>query len=203
MNKKILIICLVAALVLSVICLSACNKDKEYAETLRGITTAMQVHYSKVELNVKTHTDEIDLNARYVMTKSGVNTDISYEVERLNSFAADGTAPSDLVSIISGTAVFNGSGITHIDGEALDKITLLDIADISMTFRMSYFEIINASESGMLARVINPKGFLKKDEFEGTNMVVRVTMNESDLSSIVITYDLDGANVTLEYAFTR
>ena len=202
MNKKLLTICLVVVLTLSVICFAACNND-ESAERLRQINVALLREYSEIELDIVTDKDGIELDARYVMTKSNGSTDISYEVDRLNSFTADGTIPSQFITKVTGTATFNGNTITSVDGDAAEYDVPIDAISAKMTFRLSFFEKLKVSSNGMTAQVTNPKGFWNDEEFAGTDMTVRVIMRQSDLSRIIIEYTLDGATVHMDYAFTR
>lgn len=202
MNKKILTICLIAALTIAIVCFSSC-KDNSVTDKLREINVALMKDYSNIELKVSTHTDQADLNAKYVISKSNGVTTISYEVERLNSFDLDGSYPDELKSLIVGTAVFNGNAITVIDGDELDEAIILDAADTSMTFRTSYFGKISVTENGISAPVTNPQAFMHDDAFEGTEMTVSVTMANSVLSKIKIDYKLDGATIALDYTFAR
>lgn len=201
MNKKLLTICLVMVVVLSAICFVGCKDDT--ADKLRTVSMAMSREYSKIELNVATHSDEVDLNAKYVITKSNDVTNITYEADRLNGFDVNGNVPSEFKTTVKGSAVFDGSGIVSVDGEPLDEQILLDVKDTAMTFRMSYLAKIKVTQNGLSANVVNPKGFLNNNEFAGTDMTVNVTLSQSYLSSVVITYALNGATVTLNYTFTR
>lgn len=201
MNKKLLTICLVVVLVLSVICIVACKDNT--ADRLREVSMALSRDYSKVELAVTTSSSEAELKANYVITKSNDLTNISYEVDRLNGFDIDGDVPSEFKSTVKGSAVFNGSSIVSIDGEQLNEQLLIDVKDTTMTFRMSFFEKIVLSQNGFSASVKNPQGFLNDDEFAGTDMSVKVTMSQSYLARIFIEYSLNGSTVEMEYLFTR
>lgn len=202
MNKKILIICLVVVIALSALGLSAC-KDNSETEMLREISNAMLDDYAKVTLSVMTHTDKADLNAKYVINTSDDVTEISYEVERLNSFGDNGDVPSEFISVVTGTATIKNDAIVSVDGETLAETIILDVADRNMTFRKSYLDITKVFDDGMSAKVINPKGFLKNDDFAGTDMTVRVVMSQSALSKITLAYSLNGAKISLEYVFVR
>lgn len=201
MNKKILTICLIAVLTLSVMCLSACKKD-DATEKLRQINYALLQDYSGVELQVKTKTDDIILNATYVITESGDTTNISYQVDRLTSFGNDGTIPSGYIEVVTGTATVQGGMITAIDGDELSETIILDVADTTMSFVVSYLKDIKTTSNGLSASVINPKGFLQNDDFNGTDMTVRVVMADAYLSHIIISYNQDGSEIKLNYTFT-
>ena len=202
MNKKILTICLLTALILVLTCFASCDNGADTADKLREINVALMQEYSKIELKVQTHTDETDLNAKYVMTKSGAITDISYEVERLNSFGADGKIPSDYISIVTGTAKFDGTSVTYIDGEPLQESVILGVAKVNMAFRLSYFTDIKTGQHGLSAKVTDPQSFLQNEEFTGDNMTVKVVMTQTSLSNIIISYEVNSATVLLEYTFT-
>lgn len=202
MNKKLLTICLVAVLTLSVICFAACTKD-ESADRLRQINAAFLREYSSIELKVATDNDGIKLNAKYVMTESNGLTDISYEVERLSDFDADGAVPSEFITTVKGNATFNGHAITSVDGDTAVYDVPLNAVVAKMTFRLSFFKDLKVSQSGITAKVTNPKGFWNDEEFAGADMTVKVVLNQSDLESISIDYTLYGAKVKMEYSFTR
>lgn len=201
MNKKLVTICLIAALLLCLVCSASC-KD-ESADRLRQINAAYLREYSQIKLNVKTQKNDIELNALYVLTKSDRNTDIYYEVERLNAFGTDGSVPSEFKTTVKGNATFNGSEITSINGDMEMHDVPLDAVTARMTFRLSFFKNLKVTSNGMSAKVINVKGFWNDDEFNGTDMTVKVVLKESYLSSIEIAYVLDGAEVSMTYAFTR
>ena len=202
MNKKILIICLIAVIAVSVLCLSACN-DNNAAETLRKINTAMMYDYSNITLNVKTSTDNVDLSAKYTIKTTDDITEVSYEVERLNGFDENGNVPSEFKSTVKGTATVSDGKIISVDGDQLDSNIVLDIVDTNMTFRLSYLQVTKASDDGISAKVVNAKGFLKNESFEGEDMTVTVTLSQSYLSKINLDYSLNGADVKLEYVFVR
>lgn len=199
MNKKIFTVCLILALSLALIGLSSCTENA--ADKLREVNTALGKDYAHVDINVKTSTDEVDLEAKYFITKSNGMTEISYEVEHLNGFDADGNPPSEFISTVKGTATFNGNAITSIDGD--QEMVYFDLVDTNMVFRTSYLGEIKITKDGLSARVTNPKDFLQNNDFEGTAMTVSVRMSDSYLTSIRIGYELDGAEVVVDYAFTR
>lgn len=201
MNKKLLTICLVLVLTLSIISCAACKDNS--ADRLRQINAALLHEYSKIELNIVTDNDGIKLGAYYVMTTSNGITDISYEVDRLNSFDAEGAIPSEFITRVKGNATFNGNAITSIDGDTAEYDVPLNFVSSKMTFRLSFFNDLKVTPKGITANVINPQGFWNDNEFAGTDMTVSVVLNESDLSHITIGYKLDGATVQMEYAFTR
>lgn len=201
MNRKLKLICAVIALTVAVVCFASC-KENAHADKLREINSAMLNDYSQVTLNVKTHSDLVDLNAKYVMTKSGNVTNVTYETEQLN--AIDQTSgPSEFVSTLKGTAVFDGSKIVSINGDQVNEDVLLDVADRSMTFRLSFFDGMKSSQNEFSANVKNPQGFLQNDDFKGTDVKINVKLDGSDVKQIVLTYVLDGAEITLDYAFVR
>ena len=200
MNKKITTFCLIFALVLALICCVSCDKNGEIADTLREINVALMKDYSKVQLDVNTRTADVELNSKYVMEKAGDLTNISYELERLNGFDANGNAPSEFISKVSGTATFNGNVITSPDGGS-ENINF-DLVDKTMAFRTPYFKNVKISKQGMTAEVINPQGFMQDDEFNCDSMTVKVD-KPGELSGITIVYVANGVTVTLNYSFSK
>lgn len=202
MNKKLLPVLLIVVLILATVGCASCVDST--ADKLREINMALLYSYSNVELKVVTHTDDADLHAKYVMTTTSNVTDISYEVERINEFDVNGEIPSEYISTVVGTAVFDGNAITSIDGEELDQNILLNVVNKNMAFRLSYFGEIKAGNGGIETRVVDPKGFLQNSDFDGEQMTVSVKLVQSYLSSIIINYvTSDGAQVSLDYTFTR
>lgn len=201
MNKKILVICLIVALTLSAVCLSAC-KNEDATEKLRQINYALLQDYSGVELQIETKNDEVTLNATYVIANSGDTSNITYQVERLTSFSTDGSIPSGFIEVATGTATVKGGMITSIDGDEVNEAVILDVADTTMSFVKTYFSDIKVTSNGLSANVINPKAFLQNNEFNGTDMTVRVIMSQTYISHIIISYNLDNTAIKLNYTFT-
>lgn len=208
MKRKVLTVCLVLALVLTAVCCSSCKDNSEkLVDQLRTVNTLLRVKYSKMELNVTTQYSEVTLNAKYVLTKNDASTNIEYEVDRLNSIDVnDGsiTMPDGLTSRVTGKAVFNGSAVETIDGVEVNPQVLFDIADLSIMFRVKDLANVMLMENAIEATVINPKSFMNRDSFDGTEMTAKVEYNETTITSMIINYKAaDGANVELSYAFTR
>lgn len=198
MNKKISTVCLIVALVLALACCVSCNQKDAAVEKLRGINVALMKEYAKVQLDVNTRTGEIELNAKYVMEKSDQSTVITYEIDRLNEFDPDDSDSAEFISKVSGTATFNGSVITSIDGN--EENINFDLVEKTMAFRLPYFKDVKIGKNGMTAVVTNPQGFMQDDEFTCDSMTVSVVM-ETELSKITIVYVAGGATVTLDYTF--
>lgn len=201
MNKKLLTICLVIVLILTAVCFVSCKENA--SDKLRKINTALMREYSKVELTVATTSDEVTLDAKYVLTYSDGITNISFEVDRLNSFDTEGEIPTEFKSTIKGNAVYDGNKITSVDGGAVDYDVPLDVVSAHMMFKVSYLGNIRVHNNGIFANVTNPQAFLGDDEFEGTDMTVRVVLDGANLSSIVINYQTDNDKVKLQYSFAR
>lgn len=203
MNKKLITICLIVMLTLAVILCVSCKTDNDNTvEMLRSIQVALVKEYSKVELTVTTVLDDdLTLGAKYEMTKTNGMTEITYAVDRLNGF--DGvTPPEEIYTRVQGTAMFNGSAIVSIDGQALDEYILLDVVDTHMSFRTSLFSNVKLTARSFSANVTKPAEFLQDDSFAGTDMTVSVTIVNGNLDEIKINYVLDGAQVEMNYDFT-
>lgn len=201
MNKKLLTICLIVVLTLSVMCFASCKINTDAADRLREINTALMKEYSKVELNVTATDDEVTLKSQFELEKSEGVTKITYWMERLSTFDVNGEIPSEMITNDGGTAIYDGEKITSIDGEAVDVQVLRDVVDCNLTFKLSYLSNINVSNNELTAKVTDPKGFLGNDKFEGTNMSVRVTLNKSALSTITVRYKVEGTEICLDYTY--
>lgn len=204
MNKKLLTIYLIVVITLAVVCCASCNTDN-HAETLKVINSQMRKDYKTVDLTVSTETDGITLAAVYKFEQKDSLTEITYAIDRLNSFEVNGdevTAPSAYINRVTGRATFDGSKITSIDGDDVEENVLLNVVDRNIMFRVSYFSNVTASKVAFSAKVTNPKGFMQNEEFDGTNMTVKVVHTETALTSLTINYETaNGAKVTLKYDF--
>lgn len=206
MNKKLLTICLVVVLTLAVVCCASCNINN-HAEEMKVINSLMRKDYATVELTVTTETDDITLAAVYSFEQKNTIAELTYAIDRLNSFEVNGdvvTAPSAYITRVTGKATFDGSKITSIDGDDVDENVLLDVIDRNMMFRVSYFSNVSASKAAFSAKVTNPKGFMQNEEFDGANMTVKVVYTETSLTSLTVKYETaNGAKVTLDYDFAQ
>lgn len=201
MNKKLITICLIVVLALAVICCASCKTDNT-VDMLRSIQAALVREYGKIELTVETVLDDdITLTAEYEMVRANGMTEIAYAVDRLNGFNGT-TPPSEVYTRVQGRAVFNGSAIVSIDGQALDEYLLLDAVYTNMSFRKSLFSSIKTTQRTFTANVAKPTEFLQDEDFAGTDMTVSVTIANGNLEGIRINYVLDGAQVAMSYDFT-
>lgn len=204
MKKKLLSICLVVILTLAVICLASC-KD-ESAEKLREINAALRMDYSEINLNISTLSDNANLSANYIIAKNNGETEVSYEVDRLNEFNVDDDnvfSPVEFMTHLTGTAVVRNDTIVSIDGDVIDESMIVDVANVRMELRLSYFGKISVTDNGITTRVINPQGFLNNDDFSCDFMTLKVIMAGKALSHITITYESGDKLVTMNYSFTR
>lgn len=205
MNKKTLIICLAVMLIFTVICCSACSGNT--AEKLREINTLLSREYSDIKLSVTTASDQAELKAEYEFVKSDTNTNIKYSIERLSGFGTNGssvTVPSQFKTLVEGSAVYDGENIVSMDGNEVDPQILVGAMDTSMMFRISYFSHMSFKKSVFSAKVVDPKGFMDNDGFDGKNMTVKVIYGASSLASIEINYTAaDDSSVKMLYDFIR
>lgn len=206
MNNKLLTICLIVVLTLAVVCCAACSFDN-HAEEMKVINSLMRKDYTTVELTVTTVKDDVTLDAEYKFEQKDAIAEITYEIDRLNAFdVANGvvTAPSAYLTRVKGTATFDGSQITSIDGDPVSENVLLDVVDRNMVFRVPYFSNVTVNKAAFSAKVTNPKGFMQNEEFDGTNMTVKAAYTDTVLTYLTIKYETsNGAKVTLDYNFAE
>lgn len=203
MNKKLLTICLAVVLAFAAVCCVACIHNDNTTDKLREINTAMLFNYSKIELNVTTRSSDLELKSKFVVAESNGIANLSYDVERVSVFDANGTAPSEFITRAQGVATVSNGAVVSVDGSALSEAIILDVVDTSMAFRLAYLDSIKVDNDVLSAKVTNPQGFLQRDDFEGTDMTVRVTLAQSNVSRVIIDYKLNSSTVQLDYSFTR
>lgn len=203
MKKKITIVCFVLIILLVTVCISACTDAK--TDGLRTINTLLRKQYDSVSFSVKTGKDGLELNALYTFVKDGDKTNIEYYADRLNNFDVNGSAvgsPNGFITRVSGSAVFDGKTVTHVDGEAVNENIILDTVEPRITFIASYFNNAKFTNSSFSADVVNPDGFMGQENFDAADMKVQVLYNASMLGSIKISYKTaDGAEVSMSYLF--
>lgn len=206
MSKKIITVCLIVVLSLAVVCCAACVKN-DHTEEMRLINTLLGREYREIEINVTTTLDTIVLKGKYDIEKDENKTNLAYEVDRLNSFdTSNGSlnAPNEIISHLSGSAVFENKRIVSIDGDEISDSELFEIVEMNMAFRAPYFSDVTVNPNSLYAKVTNPKGFMQDKAFDGSNMDVKVVFNKTAIALIVINYTTsNNTTVKLEYAFTR
>lgn len=203
MNKKIITICLILVLILAVMCISSC--EDVLTNDLRLINTLLRREYDNVQLTIKTDQDGLVLNAFYTFTKQNGNTNIEYQVDKLNRFDVNDNvvgAPDSFKIKVSGSAVFDGNTVTHIDGETVDDKILLDVVEPRMAFISSYFDNVAITNYNFSADVVNPCGFMGDENFDATDMKVQVLYSTTMLGSIKISYKTaGGTSIVMSYMF--
>lgn len=203
MSKKVVLVCLVLALIFAVMCISAC--ENVLTENLRTINTLLRREYDNVQLSVKTDQGGMVLNALYTFTKKDGKTNIEYYVDKLNRFDVSDnalSAPDSFKTRVSGTAVFDGNSVTHVDGETVDENILLDVVEPRMVFIASYFANVETKNSSFSADVVNPAGFMGEEDFDATDMTVQVLFNATMIGSLKISYKTaNGVKIDMHYLF--
>ena len=196
MKKKILLT--VIALVLALVCLTACNK---FESALKNVTSLLDVKYSKIALHVTTTTNGFELKGVYTFTFEKDKTTVDYSFDKLNELSLDGNNEEEYISTVTGTAVVK-------DGVIVEGDTSLELPqEINlqrMTFRSTYFKNYTITSSKFEADVSNPKGFTGNKELKCSNMHLKILCRKDALSQIAITYLSEGGSkVKITYVFTK
>ena len=144
-------------------------------ETLQELS---QQQYSKVKLNIKTVTGDIELNANYTLT----NSNVTYSVEQLNLLPPDGdltnVSPDHKVTL-SGTATIKNGKVNKIDGDTVD-IPSYDKLKGAFNFKESNFKNVKTEKGKLTADVSSVSGFMGTSQ-SLSNMRVVVTYSDTAL----------------------
>lgn len=212
--KKILISLIFIVLVL--FCITSCGGDdstgtgsssntenpgvsdintKSVYETLNELCSK---EYNKVSLDVSTVTKGIDLNSRYVISKSNV----TYSVEELNKFPTDGNFENvspEFKSKLEGVATIENGKVSAVNG---DSVTLPSYDELSGNFKFdkNYFADVKEDEGKFTATVSSPSNFLNRNEVL-IDMKITIQYNQNGLESIDITYKTSNSSVSIRYVF--
>ena len=203
MKRKLIVFCLVAALALGAMCLTAC--DDKLANQLHTINVLMRAEHSYTKLSVSTTNGGVTLNAQYTLTKQGDSTNVAYEIEQLSEFGVNGdtvTIPNGFKTNVTGTAVYNNGSIVSVDGVTISPQVIQDVMDLTVMFRVPYFKNVLSTKTSFKAEVTDPQGFMNNDSFDATDMNVYVTYTSKSIVSLTIDYTTSGGvAVKLDYAF--
>lgn len=223
MKKILLSIVLLLAVIVSVV---SCNKPKPTppAETTPAETTPdsqqttgggtvetpktvwetlqelSQQQYSKVKLNIKTVTGDIELNANYTLT----NSNVTYSVEQLNFLPPDGdltnVSPDHKVTL-SGTAIIQNGKVDKVNGESV-LLPSYDELKGAFNFKESNFKNVKTEKGKLIADVSSVSGFMGASQ-SLSNMKIVVTYSDTVLQKLEITYNTTNSTVTTVYEFTK
>ena len=199
MKRKFLIILLVLVLTLTLVCAASCIVNID--ESLKKINMGFLKDYSQIYLAVETKFDGVVLNATYTLTKTNGLTTISYQIDRLNGFE-NGTAPSQFISTLQGSVVYDGNKVVSVDGDAVSYDEVIETVNVMLVMRTSYFSNVKIEDNSFEADVIKPQALLNDADFAGTDVKIKVIHNDTVLRTINLSYVLDGTEVSLQYLFT-
>ncbi len=212
--KKVLIFLVIMMLML--LCITSCGGDdstgtgsssntenpgvsdtntKSVYETLNELCSK---EYNKISLDVSTVTKGIDLNSRYVISKSNV----TYSVEQLNKFPTDGNfenVSSEFKTTFEGVATVENGKVTAVNGDAVTLPTYDELSG-NFKFNKNYFADVKEEEGKFTATVSYPSDFLNCNETI-SDMTITVQYNQNGLESISITYNTLNSSVSVSYSF--
>ncbi len=166
-------------------------------ETLQELS---QQRYSKVKLNIKTVTGDIELNASYTLT----NSNVTYSIEQLNLLPPDGyltNVSPDYKVTLSGTAIIKNGTVEKIDGESV-TIPSYDELKGAFNFKESNFKNVKTEKGKLTADVSSVSSFMGASQ-SLSNMKIVVTYSDTALQKLEITYNTTNSMVTTVYEFTR
>ena len=166
-------------------------------ETLQELS---QQQYSKVKLNIKTVTGDVELNASYTIT----NNSVTYSVEQLNLLPPDGdltNVSSDHKVTLSGTAIIQNGKVDKVNGESV-SLPSYDELKGAFNFKESNFKNVKTEKGKLIADVSSVSGFMGTSQ-SLSNMKIVVTYSDTALQKLEITYNTTNSTVTTVYEFTK
>lgn len=206
MKKKIFVV--FALLLVSLMIFASCDLGLSVSD-LQKFNDMLKLDYSEVQVLINTKTDTADLKGTFTLKFADDEITIDYSFEKVNTFeiGPDGsiTVPDgDFITTESGTIVVRDGVI--VEGDVGVKLPdELDIYAGGFSFKQAFFSNITSKNAKFEADVINPQGFTGSDSLECSDMhvVVFQNVNAGTLSSIDLTYKSNGADVTINYLFTK
>ena len=202
MKKIILSIVLLLAIVATVASCGNPNSESSPPETPKTVWETLQElsqkQYSKVKLDIKTVTGDMELNASYVLT----NDNVTYSVEQFNLLPTDGNLANVSQNhkiTLTGTATIQGGKVEKIDGE---NVTLPSVDELKGVFHFTETNFKNVkTENGKLIADVNSASAFMGASQNLSNMKIVVTYNDTALQKLEITYNTTNSTVTTVYEF--
>ena len=173
------------------------EKPKTVWQTLQELS---KKSYSKVKLDIKTVTGNVELNASYTLTSQKV----TYSVEQLNLLPPDGDLTNispDCKVTLSGTATIKNGKVDKLDGEAVTLPSYNELKG-AFNFQQSYFKNVKTEKGKLTADVSSVSGFMGNSQ-NWSNMKIVVTYSDTALQKLEITYKTTNSTVTTVYEFTK
>jgi hypothetical protein len=177
--------------------MDAQNSPKEIWEKLQELS---QQKYNKVNLNIKTVTGDIELNANYTLS----NTDVTYSVEQLNLLPSNGDMTNvspNAKTTLSGSAIIKNGRVEKIDGKTVTIPSYNELRGV-FNFKESNFKNVKMEKGKLTADVSSVFGFMGTSQ-NLRNMKIVVTYSDTALQKLEITYNTTNSTVTTVYEFTK
>ncbi len=195
--KKSAVIVVAVVLALTLTCLVACGSDQTFDE----INEALHSEYSTVTVTVSTERDGIKLGGVFKVIFSGESATVEYYYDKLSELSVNGGNPDSCITTMSGVAKVE-NGILSEDSLTED----LNVGQLDYTgfnFKKSFLSDVQNNENEFVANVSNPQGFVGNNQFECSNMIVRVAFAEKLINSLRLSFvSKAGAQVQVTYIFS-
>lgn len=204
MKKKIFVV--FALLLVSLLVFASCDLGTVNFQKFNDL---LKIEYSEVKVVINTKTATEELNGTFTLKFAADETTIEYNFEKISTFeiGQDGsiTAPDgDFITKKQGTIVLRDGEIVEgdVDVELPDE---LDVYAGGFSFKQAFFANAVTQNAKFEADVVNPQGFTGSNTLVCSDMhvVVFQNLNAGTLSNIELTYTANGADVTINYFFTK
>ena len=204
MKRILLSIVLIIAML---ICTASCNKSNSTSpipETSKNVWETLQKlsqkQYDEVKLDIQTVTDDIVLNASYILA----NSHVTYSIEQLNLLPSNGdltNALPEYKTTFSGLAIIKDGKVDKIDGDIVD-IPSYDELVGNFNFQESSFKNIKAEDGKVTADVASAFGFMGTSK-NLSDMRIVVTYSDTALHKLEISYNTTNSTVIIVYEFVK
>lgn len=195
--KKYIVIAIITVVLALTLCACTVNINVNQSD-YNKLTAMADASYTGWTVTVKTTSADVELENKFVVTKSEEQTTIDYTVQELGMISIDND--SDFIIEHKGTVVVVDGKIVSVDGEETD-INLERLETFGLTFKSDYFENVKMTDTAIQADVKDPSGFLGTD-ITCTDMKLVAGFGTS-FNYIRINYKTNGADVEYSYEFSN
>ena len=169
--------------------------QKTVYDVLNGFT---KQSYKKIQLDITTLTDDIELEANYTLTEKKVE----YSIEQLNLLPSDGNLNNispNYKTTIQGNAIIENGKVTKLDDKSVN-LPEYDELKGAFDFKESYFKNIQVDNGKFAADVVDASDFMDIDKTIG-DMKIIVEYNDTAFKKISLSYKTSNSAVTTVYVF--
>lgn len=163
-----------------------------------SLSAMSAVRYDEIGMQIATETSSGILNSTYTVTGSQVQ----YSVERFNRFTIEGgtiVPPVSYKTVYTGSAVIVNDRVISVDGDVVELPSYQTLVG-GFVFDPSNFSDATQSGNGVTLTVVDASAFWGSS-LTAENMTVTIGFDADRFVSIIVAYQTETANVTVNYDF--